>query len=178
MHFFYDDQDNLVFLECGFFGFYHDQVKQYILQNPREMKDGLIRLSANFRHINEYKIVATFNCYGLLHGFSKLYIDGVLFDSSPYKDDYVDGTCKEYYPSGKLKSSRSFKKGLANGVWKEYDKGGRLVKVGSYRHDKEHGTFFTYGSNGRKLSRTEWDYGRKISETKYFPENVKMKGPK
>ncbi len=72
------------------------------------------------------------------------YNDGSVSKKEKYKDGFLDGPYKEYYPTGELKVDGVFDKGVRERAWKIYYKTGKIKTKGKYRNGKKVGEWTTF----------------------------------
>ncbi|MEA3490693.1 MAG: toxin-antitoxin system YwqK family antitoxin [Campylobacterota bacterium] len=90
---------------------------------------------------------------GVRHGDKNMYReDGMLMQSTPYKNGNIDGKVKSYYKSGELKSETSWVEGQPEGMMIYYYKDGTVQSESPYVQGSIEGIVKTYYPTGELQS--------------------------
>lgn len=100
--------------------------------------------------------------------------EGYLHIIRHFKDDKINGICKEYYPNGTLKHEAEFANNKQNGKSIQYYETGELKQTNIFKNNFAVGEGISYYKNGQKNGVTIWKNNKENGTAKFFYETGEL----
>jgi antitoxin component YwqK of YwqJK toxin-antitoxin module len=111
---------------------------------------------------------------GKLNGLLTKYTDGVIRESTEYRDDTPNGEHKQYNADGKLILKGAFEDGKRHGAIEEYYPSGKIREKNNYSKGSYDGVRQTFYTNGQMQQEETYVNGRQIGPYKRWAENGQL----
>jgi antitoxin component YwqK of YwqJK toxin-antitoxin module len=111
---------------------------------------------------------------GKLNGLLTKYTDGVIRESTEYRDDTPNGEHKQYNADGKLILKGTYEDGKRHGAVEEYYPSGKIREKNNYNKGSYDGVRQTFYTNGQMQQEETYVNGRQIGPFKRWAENGQL----
>jgi antitoxin component YwqK of YwqJK toxin-antitoxin module len=158
----------------GYWEFYNDNGK--VSAKGKYNEDGNREGEWNFYYSDGVLKETSMYKNGKAEGKSTVWhTNGLVYSISNYIDDKEDGKEESWYFNGIKRSEENFKAGVKNGDYKYYNESGYLTSAGKYVNDKYDGENFNYHLNSTVSTSINYTDGLQEGTYKEFFEDGTLK---